>query len=69
MLIPLHKLIHETKVRLDDDVEAAGSDEAALKTSVRMEQREESGFEGGGIRMVLYGGPDSELGEGVGCTY
>ncbi len=62
MLIPLHELIHETKVRLDDDVEAAGSDEAALKTSVRMEQREKSGCDGGDTRMVLDGGADSGVG-------
>ncbi len=59
MLIPLHQLIHEAEVRLDNDVEAAGSDEAALKKSVRMEQHEEPGSERGSNRIVLDGGPDS----------
>lgn len=69
MLIPFHKLVHETKVRLDDDVEPAGSDEAALETSVRVEQCVRSGFMEGGTRMVLNGGPDFGFGEGIACTY
>ena len=30
MFVPLHELVDEGEVRLDDDVEAAGADEAAM---------------------------------------
>jgi hypothetical protein len=31
VLIPFHELVDEAEVRLDDDVEAAGADEAAVR--------------------------------------
>ncbi len=34
MLIPLHELVDEAEVRLDDHVEAAGADETAILTNV-----------------------------------
>jgi hypothetical protein len=35
VLIPLHELVDEAEMRLDDDVEAAGADEAAVRAKGR----------------------------------
>ena len=55
-------------MRLNDDVEAAGSDEAALKMNVRAVRSEEPGSRGGlgWSRMEVQ---ISDFREGVGFTY
>jgi hypothetical protein len=35
VLIPFHELVDEAEVRLDDDVEAAGADEAAVRVRAK----------------------------------